>query len=79
MNTKIFTLTAMLVLPATAFAQASADTDGDGMVSVEEFAAAYPDVAPDLFATLDTDESGTLDETELTAAQEAGLVPMDDM
>lgn len=79
MKSKILALTTLLTFPLAAVAQASADSDGDGLVSVEEFAAAYPDTTPGLFETLDTDESGYLEEVEIAAAQEAGLIPVDDM
>ncbi len=56
-------------------AQGVVDTDGDGAYSLEEMTAAYPDMTEATFMTLDTDGSGTIDEAELTAGQEAGLIP----
>lgn len=51
------------------------DTDGDGMVSMEEFATAYPDLTDETFAAADANADGMLDEAELAAATEAGLIP----
>lgn len=78
MNTKAFAFAALVAIPGAAFAQDAADADGDGMITMEELTAAYPDVATeDLFTTLDVDGSGALDATELAAAQESGLLPSD--
>jgi Ca2+-binding EF-hand superfamily protein len=61
------------------FAQDTPDADGDGLISLDELTAAYPDITEDLFVTLDADASGALDADELAAAKQAGLLPMDDM
>ena len=66
-------------LPALAMGQAAtADTNGDGMLSVEEVLAAYPEVSTDTFMEADTDGDGLLSAEELAAAQEAGLMPAAD-
>jgi len=64
-----------LVAGSAAFAQTSLDADGDGLVTLDELVAAYPDYNVEDFATADTDESGALDETEMAIAIESGLVP----
>ncbi|MCB1329969.1 MAG: EF-hand domain-containing protein [Maritimibacter sp.] len=67
-----------LVLAATPalFAQdAGPDTDGDGMVTIEEFTAAYPDLTEDVFTAADANADGYLDADEIAAAAEAGLMP----
>lgn len=67
-----------LLLAATPalFAQdAGPDVDGDGMVSMEEFAAAYPDLTEDTFVLADTNADGMLDADEIAAAAEAGVLP----
>lgn len=67
-----------LLLAATPalFAQdAGPDVDGDGMVSMEEFTAAYPDLTEESFAMADANADGMLDADELAAAAEAGVMP----
>lgn len=53
----------------------SLDTDGDGLVSYTELLIAMPEMSEADFAALDLDESGALDDAELMAAQDAGMVP----
>lgn len=74
-NLKATILTALLLIPGFAFAAMSMDADGDGAVSMQEFQAAMPDASPALFDDLDTNADGLLDETEVTEAQEAGILP----
>ena len=50
------------------------DTDGNGVFSIEELTAAYPDMTPDLYKQIDVDGSGAVDADELQAAREAGLI-----
>jgi len=64
--------------PALYAQDAGPDVDGDGLVSMEEFAAAYPDLAADTFTLADTNADGALDEAEIAAAAEAGLMPMNE-
>jgi hypothetical protein len=73
LNTATFVLA--LALPVAAFAQNSMDTDADGLVSADEFAAAYPDASPEAFAQIDINADGALDDTEIAAAREAGVLP----
>lgn len=54
------------------------DSSGDGMVSMDEVMAVYPDVAAETFNAADTNADGMLDADELAAAQEAGLLPASD-
>ena len=75
--TKFTILLGSLALTATAaVAQNAADTDGDGMLSLEEAQAAMPDMAEETFLTLDGNADGLLDAEEVAAAQEAGLIPV---
>ncbi|SFZ85285.1 EF hand [Devosia enhydra] len=46
---------------------AGADTNGDGMISLEEAEAAAPGIAPDFFTQADANADGNLDETEFEA------------
>lgn len=64
--------------PALYAQDAGPDTDGDGMVTMEEFAAAWPDLAEDAFVAADTNADGALDADEIAAATEAGVLPMND-
>jgi EF hand len=50
------------------------DTDGNGVYSIEELTAAYPDMTADLFGQIDVDGSGAVDADELQAARENGLI-----
>lgn len=66
----------LLAATPALFAQdAGPDVDGDGMVSMEEFAAAYPDLTEDTFVLADTNADGMLDADEIAAAAEAGVLP----
>ncbi|MFT6025187.1 MAG: hypothetical protein ACI9PY_003321 [Ascidiaceihabitans sp.] len=74
--TKFTTLTLLAItIPAFAMAQASADTNGDGVLTLDEVQAVYPDVTADSFAGMDLNADGALDGDEVAAAQEAGLMP----
>ncbi|PIE06806.1 MAG: hypothetical protein CSA74_10075 [Rhodobacterales bacterium] len=78
--TKFAPVALSLLLAAPAFAEAAnPDADGDGVVSMEEFVAAWPDLKEDSFALVDTNKDGTLDAEEITAATEAGLLPALDL
>lgn len=46
----------------------------EGPWTMEEFMVAYPEVTPEIFAEIDTNNDGLIDEDELEAAVEAGLV-----
>ena len=64
--------------PALYAQDAGPDVDGDGMVSMEEFTAAYPDLTEETFAIADTNADGALDADEIAAAAEAGILPMNE-
>lgn len=66
-----------LLLAALAAQGASLDADGDGLVTLEELQAAMPEATEELFTTIDTDGSGTLDLDEVTRAIDMGLLPED--
>ncbi len=51
------------------------DTDGDGLISLAELQFAYPEMTQEIFAAIDADGSGALDELELSVAMEAGILP----
>ncbi|MCV2880888.1 EF-hand domain-containing protein [Actibacterium sp. XHP0104] len=51
------------------------DSDADGVFSIEELTVAYPELSAETFAALDANADGSVDEAELAAGQEAGLLP----
>ena len=61
--------------PALFAQDAGPDVDGDGMVSMEEFTAAYPELTEETFAVADANADGMLDADEIAAAAEAGVLP----
>lgn len=79
--TRTFTLTVAAItagyLPAVAMGQAATeiDSNGDGILSVAEVQAVYPDVTNEQFSAMDLNADGALDDGEVQAAQEAGLMP----
>lgn len=53
----------------------AADADGDGVLSVEEFVAVYPELPEGTFSLVDIDETGTVTEGEMSDAVSAGVLP----
>ncbi len=68
-----------LCLPAFAMGQSAVQVDAneDGLLSLEEVQAVYPEVTAEQFAAADLNGDGALEDAEVTAAQEAGLLPAD--
>ncbi len=66
-----------LCVPAFAMGQSAAEADAnqDGVLSLEEVQAVYPDMTEEQFATVDLNGDGTLEDAEVQAGQEAGLMP----
>lgn len=66
-----------LCLPAFAMGQSAlqADANEDGVLSLSEVQAAYPDMSEEQFTTIDLNGDGALEDAEVKAAQEAGLMP----
>lgn len=56
-------------------AMSDVDADGDGVASYTELLAVYPTLTEDGFSAIDTNADGVIDEAEMAAAQEAGLIP----
>ena len=50
------------------------DMDGDGMYSMEELQAVYPELTEVVMAQIDVNEDGSVDEEELEAAIANGLL-----
>ncbi|MBV7393325.1 hypothetical protein [Mameliella sediminis] len=82
MKTTLTTIAALTAFSLPAFAQdmegAKLDMDGDGLVSLEEVQAMYPDVSQDDFTGADADGDGLLSAEELEAARTAGVIPADE-
>ena len=69
---------APLALASAAFAQATlpevADTDGNGTWSLIELQAVWTDLTEDGFKAIDTNVDGAVDQTELQAALDGGVI-----
>lgn len=75
MTRTLTVLTMALGVSATgALAATEMDTDGDGVYSFEEMLAAVPTLTEETFITIDANGDGAVDEAELAAAQESGLI-----
>ncbi len=75
MKKTLMTLIAALFAGTAAFAaEDTVDTNADGVLSVEELVAAYPDLTDEVLAAMDANGDGTIDLAEHAAALEAGLV-----
>ena len=78
---KLTKLTSVLALVTVAGAASAQDVDpnidvnGDGFYSFPEVSTIYPDVTSEVFTQIDTTGDGLLDMAEVTAAQDAGLMP----
>lgn len=62
-------------LANSAIAATEIDSNGDGLMTIDEVQAVYPDVTTDAFAEADTNDDGALDDDEMVAGQEQGLIP----
>jgi EF hand domain-containing protein len=78
MKTTVLTILATLGLATASLASTAVDTNGDGMLTIEEVQAAFPEVGADTFSAMDVNADGALDSAEVAAAQEAGLMPVTD-
>ncbi len=76
MKKSVTIITAML-LGSTAYAAdfQTMDADSDGVISEVEFVAAYPEANEAVLEAADLDKSGALDEAEVSAAIDAGVLP----
>lgn len=63
-----------LHLSGAAMAADVEDADGNGVYSMEELLVTFPTLTEDLFTTIDGNGDGAVDETELTAAVDAGVL-----
>lgn len=71
---KVILATAALGFAGAAIAQDVADTDGDGVYSMDELMVVYPNLTDEVFVMVDANGDGAVDADELAAAQEAGTL-----
>ena len=75
-STRTTVITAAILVATPALAQITEiDTEGDELVTCEGTVAVYPNTTPEAFAQVDSSADGAVDDGELTAAIDAGLVP----
>ena len=75
MKTRLTAAIGAILLAAPVLAQADMDANADGLYSMEELMASFPDMSEDTFATADANGDGQLDAEELARAQANGLIP----
>lgn len=70
MKLKIMAMLAALLTGTMAYGgdMSAADSDGDGMISADEFTAAYPDQDPAVFVAVDVNADGMIDADEFAVA-----------
>jgi hypothetical protein len=66
-----------LCMPAFAMGQSATQVDAneDGVLSLAEMQAVYPEMTEEQFMAVDLNGDSTLEDAEVKAAQEAGLIP----
>lgn len=74
-HTTLTSIAMAVLLAGAVSAQSSADANGDGVLTIDEVQAVMPEITPEDFSLMDTNADGTLDGSEIDAAQEAGLMP----
>ena len=81
MNKFALTLAALVtaISPALAMSDSAVevDTNGDGVLSLEEVQAVWLSVTTEDFETMDANADGSLDDTEIKTAEEAGMMSTD--
>ena len=81
MNRFALTMAALVtaISPALAMSNSAVevDTNGDGVLSLEEVQAVWPSVTTEDFETMDANADGSLDDTEIKTAKEAGMMSTD--
>ncbi len=65
-------------IPALAIGAGIQDVDAnaDGVLTIDEVQSTYPEITVDTFSAMDVNSDGALDEAEVAAAQEAGIMPI---
>ena len=81
MNRFALTMAALVtaISPALAMSNSAVevDTNGDGVLSLEEVQAVWLSVTTEDFETMDANADGSLDDTEIKTAEEAGMMSTD--
>ena len=74
--TLIFAALSTAVTPALAMGAGAVEVDanGDGLLTIGEVQAVFPSVTAESFSAMDANADGTLDDAEIKAAEEAGLL-----
>jgi hypothetical protein len=67
-------IAALIAAPAFALTVSDVDTDGDSLISFTEMVVMYPELTEEAFGEVDTGDDSFVDEAELTAALEAGVI-----
>lgn len=75
MRKTITAAVALMVLGAPLAALEEVDANDDGVATLEEIQAVYPDFTPAEFAELDRNADGMLDEDEYALGVEDGIIP----
>lgn len=75
MKQVLIATSAIFVATASLAAMSDLDTDGDGVASFTEMLAVYPSITEDGFTAVDTSGDGVVDDIELAAAEQSGLLP----
>lgn len=75
MRKTALSVVAVLAVSAPLAAMEEVDVNDDGVATLEEIQAVYPDFTPADFARLDVNADGMLDEDEYAQGVEDGLIP----
>jgi len=75
MKTVLLSTIIIAGLSAASAVAAQVDTNGDGILTLDEVNAAFPEIKAEEFSTMDVNADGVLDNDEVAAAQDAGLMP----
>ena len=78
MKTTLTAAALAALIAAPAFAQTEMDANADGLYSMDELMAAFPEMTEETFTTADTNADGQLDAEELAQARENGLIPREE-
>lgn len=62
-------------LATWAAAATEVDANGDGMLTLDEVQAVFPEITAESFSAMDANADGALDDSEVAAAQDAGMMP----
>lgn len=78
MKTTVITLLTATAFAASAWAANEVDTNADGVLTIDEVQAAFPEITAETFSAMDANADGALDNDEIAAAQAAGVMPATD-